>query len=64
MRSSVEHYVCFYFIFFLCEITPGKIVFGVVPSKNGKESGLSSLCFNDKPMNFFIFVLLFLGQEK
>ena len=31
----VEHYVCFYLIVFLYEIgmSPGKIVFGVVPSK-------------------------------
>ena len=47
------------FSFFVkSRMSPGKIVFGVVPSKNGKESGLSSLCFNDKPMNFFYFCFI------
>ena len=51
MCSPVEHYVCFYLIFFLYEIemSPGKIVFGVVPSKNDnrcpRKSSLSSLYY-------------------
>ena len=46
--SPVEHYFCFYLIFFLYEfeMSPGKIVFGVVPRKNDKlcpmKIGLSS----------------------
>ena len=50
MCSPVEHYVCFYSIFFLtmkCRMSPGKIVFGVAPSKGDKQcprrSGLSYL---------------------
>ena len=49
MCSPVEHYVYFHLIFFHYEIenVQGKMVFGVVPSKNDKycprKSGLSSL---------------------
>ena len=55
MCSPVEHYFCFNLIFFLYEfedvprkaqMSPEKLVFGVVPSKNDKlcpwKSGLSS----------------------
>ena len=40
MCSPVERYFCFYLIFFLISrMSPGKVVFGVVPAKNVMSPG-------------------------